>query len=308
VASIVHSYHYKRWRECGNAFEIRDCTYNTPNRTLSSRCEGKDRRRLQPVSIRGYWSEIVNPPWISFGIKSNEKNLFRIESNQHRWTSVDVSQSNLKQWMWLIAARSGQVSGPLKPFKDFSGKADMKIGKDDKQELSKKEETQNGKQQESSRVRFDFIGKTIPGRVTFICGGLGNKIFRKREMVGKFDLLVFGLFQLCDIGEDTWKLMRRSESSIVLVETVRYLINFNDKEKIEAVENVRKICRGLGWTLEKDVSEPPKVPVGHLDNQMYWLDNEDTLDAYLIWKPLNVKDEETSCDNSAGKKSKSFVE
>ena len=103
--------------------------------------------------------------------------------------------------MWFIAARSGQVSGPLKPCRDFSAKADMKIGQDDKKELSKKEDMQNGKQQESSKFRFDFIAKTIPGRVTFIRGGLRHKIFRRQEFQGKFDL--FGIFRLGSIREDT---------------------------------------------------------------------------------------------------------
>jgi len=111
-------------------------------------------------------------------------------------------------------------------------------------------------------------------------------------MQRKFDLLLVGLFQLDDIWEDTWKLMR-SESSIVLWETARYVITFTDKKKIRAVKKAREICSGLGWTLEKDVSDPPKVPVGHLDNQMYWLDNEDTLDAYLIWKTTREEGKET---------------
>ena len=101
--------------------------------------------------------------------------------------------------------------------------------------------------------------------------------------------------------------MHCSKSSIVLLETARYLINFTDKEKIEAAENVKERCQGLGWTLEKDISEPPKVPIGHLDNEMYWLDNEDMLDAYLIWKARKGRGEETICENFAsGKKIEKF--
>jgi len=131
VAPIVNSCNYKRWREIGNAFAIRNCTYSYPNRTLSSHCETIEKDIMEPVSTRGHWSDIVNPPWISFGIKSNDKNLFRIESNEYRCTAVDVCESNLKQWMWSLAARSGQVSGKNKPVKDCSTKADAKIRQDD---------------------------------------------------------------------------------------------------------------------------------------------------------------------------------
>jgi len=94
--------------------------------------------------------------------------------------------------------------------------------------------------------------------------------------------------------------MRCSESSIVLLETPRYLITFTDEKKAQAAEKSRQTCRGLGWTLKKDVSAPPKVPNGNLNKQVYGVDNEDTLDAYLIWKPtsneVNEKiDRELAC-------------
>lgn len=39
--SVLHARHYKRWRECGRAFEYRECTYTEPNRTLASFREGR---------------------------------------------------------------------------------------------------------------------------------------------------------------------------------------------------------------------------------------------------------------------------
>jgi len=118
-------------------------------------------------------------------------------------------------------------------------------------------------------------------------------------MRAKYDLLLVGLYQLNDIGEHIEKLMCRS--SIVLVETTRYLITFTDKEKIKATEKVTEMCQGLGWKLEKDVSEPPKLPIGHLSNEMYWLDNEDRLDAYLVWKVIIDKHKEAIDTESAFK-------
>ena len=48
AGSIVHFYHFRRWRESGTAYELRDCRYNEVNRTLlstayGSRKEYKDR-------------------------------------------------------------------------------------------------------------------------------------------------------------------------------------------------------------------------------------------------------------------------
>lgn len=48
AGSIIHFYHFRRWRESGIAYELRDCKYSEVNRTLlstayGSRKEYKDR-------------------------------------------------------------------------------------------------------------------------------------------------------------------------------------------------------------------------------------------------------------------------
>lgn len=72
--------------------------------------------------------------------------------------------------MWFLASRSGQLSGIIKPFRDFSRKADMKIGRDEEEKVSKKENIQNGLKRDTRRIMFHFIANTIPGSVIFICG------------------------------------------------------------------------------------------------------------------------------------------
>ena len=52
AGSIIHFYHFRRWRECGVAYELRDCKYSQANPTLLStafgtRKEYKDRSELQ---------------------------------------------------------------------------------------------------------------------------------------------------------------------------------------------------------------------------------------------------------------------
>ncbi len=52
VGSIIHFYHFRRWRECGVAYELRDCKYSQANPTLLSTAFGtckeyKDRSQLQ---------------------------------------------------------------------------------------------------------------------------------------------------------------------------------------------------------------------------------------------------------------------
>ena len=55
AGSIIHFHHFRRWRESGIAYELRDCKYNEVNRTLLStaygtRKEYKDRCASLPPS------------------------------------------------------------------------------------------------------------------------------------------------------------------------------------------------------------------------------------------------------------------
>jgi len=52
AGSIIHFYHFRRWRECGVAYELRDCKYSQANPTLLSTAFGtckeyKDRSEPQ---------------------------------------------------------------------------------------------------------------------------------------------------------------------------------------------------------------------------------------------------------------------
>ena len=41
TGSIIHFYHFRRWRESGVAYELRDCKYCQPNRSLLTTAYGK---------------------------------------------------------------------------------------------------------------------------------------------------------------------------------------------------------------------------------------------------------------------------
>ena len=41
TGSIIHFIHFRLWRETGVAYELRDCKYNQPNKSLLSTAYGK---------------------------------------------------------------------------------------------------------------------------------------------------------------------------------------------------------------------------------------------------------------------------
>ena len=65
---IIHFYHYKMFRNTGVAFETRLSENVGPNRTLSSYAPGRKKKERDSCLVRGYWGDIWNTPYLSFGI------------------------------------------------------------------------------------------------------------------------------------------------------------------------------------------------------------------------------------------------
>ena len=97
-APIVSWYHYKEWRESGIAFCIRDrTTYETPNKTLASGLVFmKDGERIYR---RGYWGDIMNSPYITYGTDSDEASLFAKANNVYTKTETDVALHNINSFI-----------------------------------------------------------------------------------------------------------------------------------------------------------------------------------------------------------------
>jgi dynein assembly factor 3 len=65
----------------GVAFETRLSTNTTPNRTLSCYINGKKKKSGDSCLVRGYWGDIINSPFMSFGVEidneDDRKKFFR---------------------------------------------------------------------------------------------------------------------------------------------------------------------------------------------------------------------------------------
>ena len=97
-ASIVNWHEYKRWRENGISFTVRDeSAYNCANMSLASGLLFK--KDGERIPKRGYWGDIMNSPYIAFGIQSKKAKLFEKVNNVHKQTATDVSLYNVKSCM-----------------------------------------------------------------------------------------------------------------------------------------------------------------------------------------------------------------
>lgn len=95
---IIHWLHYKEFGHTGVAYETRLASYDTPNRTLASYTEAKDRSKGTTIMQRGFWGDIINSPYHAFGTTTHPKDfdrLFRTSSAQYRQHETDIAEFNL---------------------------------------------------------------------------------------------------------------------------------------------------------------------------------------------------------------------
>ena len=96
--SIVHRHHWSFWRENGQAFHVRDSDYPDPNRTMLTFAKHKS------VAVRGFWGDIVNSPYIAFGLEADDASLFEKRSEQHVKSATDVSEYNVDKLLGMLEA------------------------------------------------------------------------------------------------------------------------------------------------------------------------------------------------------------
>jgi len=105
---FIHFQHFREWRDSGLAFEVGDRVYSVPNRTLASTVRGrakeyKDRDmndKGRSVEAYGYWGDIVNSPYHSFGTQlwdeEDRAHFLRLRNKQFVSNSVELAQHNVE--------------------------------------------------------------------------------------------------------------------------------------------------------------------------------------------------------------------
>ncbi|XP_031240970.1 dynein assembly factor 3, axonemal isoform X2 [Mastomys coucha] len=105
-AQVIHIQEFRRWRDTGVAFELRDLSaYHVPNKTLAS---GRLlSHRGERVAARGYWGDIATGPFIAFGIEADDQSLLRTSNGQPVKTASEITQHNVTELFREVAAWRG---------------------------------------------------------------------------------------------------------------------------------------------------------------------------------------------------------
>ncbi|XP_012589041.1 PREDICTED: dynein assembly factor 3, axonemal [Condylura cristata] len=113
-ARVIHTREFRRWRDTGVAFELRDAgAYHAPNRTLAS---GRLlSHRGERVAARGYWGDIATGPFVAFGIEADDESLLRTSNGQPVKTAGEITHHNVTELLRELAARPRGDPEPVPP-------------------------------------------------------------------------------------------------------------------------------------------------------------------------------------------------
>ncbi|XP_015276252.1 PREDICTED: dynein assembly factor 3, axonemal [Gekko japonicus] len=103
-AKVINSREFFRWRNTGVAFEMREASYDVPNKTLAS---GRLlRHKGEPMPARGYWGDIATGPFITFGLETEETSLLKTVNGLPSKGAQEISLYNVTALFYELSHRS----------------------------------------------------------------------------------------------------------------------------------------------------------------------------------------------------------
>ena len=229
--SIIHIKHYRHWRNTGIAFPQRDCEYNYPNYTMATEIDAIEKKKGN-IKLRGIWNDIIISPYISFGIESDNQELFIKKQDQHVKNSFIISEYNLLQYLKAL---------------DFNNSSKVI---NDPTEL---------KEQPSDVVELSSI-KLLNGLKNIKIHILPNNLIRlikKKKFYNFFNIILLATSQMHLINQDINILLKKNQSKIYIETINQFPFKKNQKELyINKIDEIANICN---WSFIKNNDQNYKL-------------------------------------------------
>ncbi|XP_077649413.1 dynein axonemal assembly factor 3 [Urocitellus parryii] len=223
-AQVIHTHEFRRWRDTGVAFELRDSSaYHVPNRTLAS---GRLlSHRGERVAARGYWGDIATGPFVAFGIEADDQSLLRTSNGQPVKTAGEITQHNVTELFREVAAwgRPRAAQG------------------DKEEELPL--EPQPWTSAASARESFT---------VHFLALGSAQTLHHKRCYQGRFQLLYVACGMVHLLGPELGACV--SPGGNLVVELARYLVDLRPEQLQAFSARVSELAREAGFAPQTGAS------------------------------------------------------
>ncbi|KAL0034805.1 hypothetical protein WJX77_007961 [Trebouxia sp. C0004] len=298
AGSIIHFYHFRRWREYGVAYELRDCKYSQANPTLLStafgtRKEYKDRfgnDRGRSVSAWGFWGDILNSPYHSFGTSCSEPSFLKISNKQFVHTAVSVAEYNVTAIIEEMRtgkpyelpkegmARSKLAAGPttLEDLEEMADDADGQSAtrsdeassssqSDSGQSATERQQAEASTSQASlqEQAQSDALDAAMTDRckhvkIHFLTGDIKKLLLSRSKYAGMFSAITVGHRHVHLVDKEHELQKVAAPGAVLAVETAKYMLQLTTKQVELFAEAIAGKANNAGWQgIGKDVLNEP---------------------------------------------------
>ncbi|XP_046331215.2 dynein axonemal assembly factor 3-like [Haliotis rufescens] len=257
-ADVVNKSEYQTWRNTGVAFEFREGTYDTPNKTMASARvfdhQGEKHGRM------GYWGDIIVSPYISLGIESEEQSFFKKCNNLYTKTAEDVSQFNMQAMLHELATGE-RYKQPVK--EEPKQSSSVKLTEITEEE---EEEENNEKEKMASSSQHELPYQAIPVddvKVTFLpIGPVKDHVAAKSKYQKFFDVVYFSNSMVHQLTPDVSKIF--AKQCTVILETAQFMLEIKKEQTEEFLKKTASMAKTAGCEQVETVGCKSKSFTRHL--------------------------------------------
>ena len=162
-APIIRLRYYIFWRENGIAFVMRVNQYKFPNRTLACYIEGKKKQGHDSCMVRGFWGDIVNSPYLSYGLELETRDeityFYANNKIDYLRDSQDVTEYNLVKFLLRMDHDEKYDFMKREKEKERLRKERIKKEEEEQEKKEKEEEERKKKEEEKKKKKLKPIAE-----------------------------------------------------------------------------------------------------------------------------------------------------
>jgi hypothetical protein len=309
-APIIHWQHFKEFGKSGVSHETRLGSYTQPNRTLASYQQARSKTKGTTIEVRGFWADILNPPYFAFGIEADPEDtprLFKKANDQFRNNAMDIAFFNVQALLQEIETGI-PMHLPPETSKEFEFPYESPLEKLEKTTRVEevKEDTPSGAKEAAPIA--DVYSRV---KVSLFTGDLGETV-KKSKYQKRFDRAFFGnlavgsLYRDSDLMDEEGNPKRGTElmksfpaedfgahadrsavarsmadGGVVVCESFKFQCHFDGKVKLGYRQRTCEAAHRLGWGLRRPRTAFPRYEPDMKDLRARELDQQ--ADPFLVF-------------------------
>ncbi|XP_076115197.1 dynein axonemal assembly factor 3-like [Mytilus galloprovincialis] len=252
---IIHAREYKNWRKYGIAYEPRDGNYDVPNRTLASGVLVK--HEGERFAKRGFWGDMLVSPYITFGIQSEDKTLFKKNNNMYAKLSWHVSEFNILSLLHEIINKEKYVPPQIEEAKEKKSATITEITEEEENEediKEKSESTDTASQSNPAKDEYESL-PLDDVKITFLPVMSVADLSRKSKYQKLFDIIYFSNSLVHLLTSDLTPIY--ADAATIIAESARYMLQLKDDKVEDFFQKVKGMAEKAGCQVY-EVDEPKK--------------------------------------------------